>query len=510
MGRAFTLTQMSGVFTATASLSPPEGFLPSGAPISNGPGDFLLPLASGGALGGGVVASYDPSLGSFTPSPLGGALGEAPDGGLVFHNGSFYGVSARGGASARGAAFSWNASGGASLLGSFNTTQGSLPEGPLIVGGDAALYGVSREGGASARGTFYKITSAGTRTRIFSFTGTTGSYPGREPRGPLVRAANQSFYGVCTLGGTANVGVIYKLNPLGTYTVIADFTASGPRLPQGGLVLGGDGMIYGTCSAGGSLNGGALIRIQPSNDTWSVVASFDPALGSSPAGPLMSAADGAVFGFTTTSDGGVFRYLSGQGLQIITSFTGNSGTHPGRSSTTDDHALIHHGGLFQRPDGSILGLTPGGGTAGGGVLFQLAETSPLASWKLAELGDPDAPDLGDPDEDGLPNLVEYVLGSSPTQCSPEALPQATTADDHLQLTVPRDPEKNDVSITIQVASHPAGPWSPLAPSMAGQAFEGAGYVSGEDGNPGLKSVIIRDTLTVSSEPRRFLRLEVTH
>lgn len=510
LGRAFTLTPTGGVFTATASLSPTDGFMPSGGPIADASGNFLLPLAGGGVLGGGTVLSYDPLLETFTPSPLGAGTGDAPDGGLLPHNGTFYGVCARGGASARGSAFSWTSAGGASLLGSFNTTQGSLPEGPLIAGGDGALYGVSREGGATARGTFYKITTAGTRTRIFSFTGTTGTHPGREPRGPLVRAANQSFYGVTSLGGTANVGVIYKLNPLGAYSVIADFTASGPRLPQGGLVIGGDGMIYGTCSAGGSLNGGALIRIQPSTDTWSVVASFDPALGSSPGGPMLAAADRTVWGFTTSSNGGVFRYLAGLGLEIIANFTGNSGARPGRSSATDDHALIHHGGLVQRPDGSILGLVPGGGTTGGGVLFQLTPTSPLGSWKLAELGDPDAPDLGDPDEDGLANLVEYALGSNPTQSSPEASPPATTEDGFLQLIVPRDPSKNDVSITVQVASDPAGPWSALASSTAGQPFDGPGYLSGDASTPGLKSVIIRDVLPVSSELRRFLRLAVAH
>lgn len=106
--------------------------------------------------------------------------------------------------------------------------------------------------------------------------------------------------------------------------------------------------------------------------------------------------------------------------------------------------------------------------------------------------------------------MEYVLGSNPTQSSPEASPPATTEDGYLQLTVPRDPGKNDVSITVQVASDPAGPWSALASSISGQPFDGPGYLSGDASSPGLKSVIIRDVLPVSDEPRRFLRLAVTH
>lgn len=510
LGRAFTLVPASGVFTATAGLSPADGFIPSGAPVADGLGKFLLPLAAGGDLGGGVVLSYDPALENFAPTAIGGTLGETLDGALSPFNGGFIGICARGAASARGSAFTWNATSGTTLLASFNTTQGSLAEGPLIPGSDGAFYGVAREGGASARGTFYKITTAGVRTRIFSFTGTTGTNPGREPRGPIVRAANQSFYGATALGGTANVGVLYKVNPLGTYSVIADFTAIGPRLPLGGLVLGADGFIYGTCSAGGSFNGGALIRIQPANDTWSVVASFAPAQGSAPGGPLLAGTDGAIYGFTTSSSGGVFRFLPATGLEMIASFTGNSAAVPGQALASDDSALAHHGGLVELPYGDLLGLAPGGGAGGGGTLFQLSLITPLRTWKLNELGDRHAPDLGDPDSDGLANLVEYFLGSSPVTSSPLAVPAAEWVDGRLQITVPRDPERNDVSASIQVASDLAGPWSTLATSTAGQPFTGPGYLSGDAPSAGLKSVLIRDLLAPIDAPRRFLRIAVSH
>lgn len=509
LGRAFTLAPLAGTFTATAALSPVQGYLPSGAPVADGSGKWLLPLASGGSLGGGTVLRYDPAFDSLTPTAIGGTSGETPDGALTLHNGNAFGVCARGGASARGSAFSFNTTtGAATLLASFNTTQGSLPEGPLIPGSDGALYGVSREGGASARGTFYKITTAGTRTRIFSFTGTTGTNPGREPRGPIVRAANQSFYGATALGGSSNLGVIYKLNPLGAFSVIADFNASGPRLPLGGLVLAADGSIYGTCSNGGTFGGGVLVRIDPANDSWSVVASFDPAQSATPAGPLIATPDGAILGFTTSAAGGVFRYLPASGVEMLTIFSGSSPVAPGRASATDTSALVHHGGLALLPDDTILGLAPGGGILGGGTCFQLTPSTPLGTWKTTELGDPNAPDLGDPDQDGLANLTEYFLGSIPTQPSPAAMPVPVFSNGRLQITIPRDPAKPDVMAFAQVSSSPAGPWSTLAFTEGGLPFNGPGFVSGDSASAGLKSVLIRDTIAPDNSPRRFFRFRI--
>jgi len=509
LGQTFTLSPASAAFSTVASLSPTDGYLPSGAPIADASGKFPLPLSSGGALGGGTILSYDPLLDSLTTTAIGGVIGETPDGGLTPYNGGFFGVCARGGTSARGSAFTWSAAAGATLLASSNTTQGSLPEGPLVAGIDSALYGVSREGGATARGSFYKITPTGLRTRIFSFTGTIGTNPGREPRGPIVFAANQSFYGATSRGGTANVGVLYKLNSLGNYNVIADFTAVGPRLPLGGLTLAADGLIYGTCSAGGDFNGGALVRINPANDSWSVAASFNLAPAGTPAGPLLATSDGAVLGFTTSSAGSVFRYLPASGLEILATFTGNAAGSPGQASAADSSALVHHGGLAQLPGGDILGLAPGGGLVGGGTLFQISPVTPLGTWKLTELGNRNVSDLGDPDHDGLANLIEYYLGSSPTQSSPTAMPAAMLVGGFLQITLPRDPVKNDVAAFVQVATDLGGPWSTLASTAGGLTFSGPGYISGDSNTTGLKSVLIRDILPVTSQPRRFLRLAIT-
>ncbi len=138
----------------------------------------------------------------------------------------------------------------------FTSLSGSLSKGPFITGTDGALYGISREGGTSNRGTIYKLTTAGVRTRLVSFTGTRGAAKGQRPRGPLALGPDGNFYGVTERGGAADAGTLFRMKASGTLTVLAEFTAGGPRLPLGGLITGGDGKFYGTTSVGGVVAAG--------------------------------------------------------------------------------------------------------------------------------------------------------------------------------------------------------------------------------------------------------------
>lgn len=499
LGVVFSLTT-AGDFVIDAVMSPPEGYLPSGAPVEDGTGGWVFPLARGGSGGTGALARYDEVSESLTADPLAAGTGDTPDGALTPLNGTFFGIAARGGSAERGTAFTFDPQTGATnLLTDFNTSAGSLAEGPLTPAA-GALFGVAREGGASARGTFYRLSTSGTRTRIVSFSGTTGTAPGRDPRGPVALAANQSFYGVTALGGASNTGVIYKINALGTYTQLAAFGTTGPRLPDGGLTLAADGLIYGTCRTGGTYDAGALIRIDPSADTWETVASFDPAAASEPVGTLLAGADGALTGITAS--GHVFRFTSATGLEILAT-VGTQG------EAADESNLNHHAGLAALPDGSLLVTTPAGGAGGGGMLLHVSPMpppTPLGAWKLALLGNADAPNTADPDGDRVPTIVEYALDTDPSARG--SAPQPVLHDGRLQIVVPRNPEHNDVIYIVEVASDLAGPWLPLAISEGGKPFSGPGYVSGDAPTPGTKAVLLRDLLDEGGGPRRFLRFRV--
>lgn len=514
LGSVFKLST-AGAYSQVAHLSPNLGWMPSGAPISDGSAGWLFPMAGGGSGGGGTLLNWTPTDGVTVAAALGGVLGDAPDGALIELGGSYYGLASSGTASSRGGVFRYTPGIGTNLVNAFTSANGALSEGGLVTGADGALYGVSREGGANSRGTVFKVTTAGVRTRLFSFTGIAGVAPGGNPRGALAFAPNLSCYGLTETGGASNTGVIYRISPLGLYVPIAQFGTTGPRSPQGGLVLAADGFLYGTTRLGGTADAGTIIRIDPANQTWSSVAEFDNTNAGAPAGELHACEDGSLCGIATlggpSNAGAVFRYTPGTGIRILATFTGTSGSTPGTASADNGSGLVFTGGLVTASDGSLYGTASGGGPEGGGVFFRIVDSSPLGLWKTSYLGSSIAPDNGDPDADGLVNLVEYAIGSSPitANAAPAVGLGAFPGGNSLSMIVPRDPAKSDVTLIVEASSTLAPPWTALATSDHGAPFAGSGYVSGESAGGSLKSVLIRDTSTVLSEPRRFMRLRVT-
>ncbi|MGH7969341.1 MAG: LamG domain-containing protein, partial [Limisphaerales bacterium] len=136
-------------------------------------------------------------------------------------------------------------------------------------------------------------------------------------------------------------------------------------------------------------------------------------------------------------------------------------------------------------------------------------------WKLAHLNDPAAPDFGDPDGDGYPTLLEYGLSLSPEIADPAGLPQMSLFDygsqgRHLRAVLQRDPTHNDITIEVQGSSNLFGLWQNLAASTNGLPFQGVGYVGGDGAGSGIKTVEVRDSVSVTNATQRFLRVKVTH
>jgi uncharacterized repeat protein (TIGR03803 family) len=514
LGTAFKLTS-TGTYTSLAALSPTNGWMPGGAPAVADSNSLLFPMSAGGTAGGGNVMKITTSGALSVEAALGGTLGSAADGGLFPHGADWYGVAAKGGSSARGTMFRFTPGSGAALVSTFVTSGGSLSEGPLVQGLDGLFYGVSREGGASTRGTTYKITTAGTRTRLVSFTGTNGAAPGAKPRGPLVLSGNGNFYGLAEEGGSNNTGVIFRLTSGGVYSVISSFGATGPRAPQGGFASALDGFLYATTSLGGAADAGCLIRFDPAQNTWETAAEFTGAAGAAPGalpgGELHVDARGVIHGTTllggAADEGCVFRFSETGGLRTLIEFSGLGGTHPGSAGGSDGAGLILSGGIVTGPDGKLYGTAPSGGANGGGVAYRVVPPPLIEDWKLARLGDAQAADLDDPDHDGVPTLLEYALLGDPAIPDANLIPTAGIDGGQLTITLPRDPQRADITVVVEVSGDLLT-WSPLATSANGAPFSGPGYDSGDDSLPGLKSVLIRDTLAPLEPSRRFVRIKV--
>jgi regulation of enolase protein 1 (concanavalin A-like superfamily) len=122
-------------------------------------------------------------------------------------------------------------------------------------------------------------------------------------------------------------------------------------------------------------------------------------------------------------------------------------------------------------------------------------------------------DQADPDHDGLPNLLEYALGSSPlnapTGGAADKLhvgpPGILTQEGHTYLTLAfaRAPDASGVKLTLQTTDDLNGTWKDFDPLLA------ANQISVENNTPldGLQRIVASDYYPLSDAHPHFLRLQ---
>jgi uncharacterized repeat protein (TIGR03803 family) len=223
-----------------------------------------------GAGGCGVAfklstAGAESTLYSFAAGTADGGL---PVGITQGSDGNFYGTTTYGGSSNNGTVFKFTPAGVETVVHSFGTgSDGALPQGPLIQGTDGNFYGTTAYGGTENAGTVFKITPAGVETVLYSFAG--GTTDGANPYTTLVQGSDGNFYGTTNSGGDgscfAGCGIVFKVTPAGSESVLYLFTAAafgGPQPPSpSSLLQGSDGNLYGTTLNGGQYGNGALFKI---------------------------------------------------------------------------------------------------------------------------------------------------------------------------------------------------------------------------------------------------------
>jgi uncharacterized repeat protein (TIGR03803 family) len=516
-GGFFRLTA-AGVYTRLAECTGTLGWAPAGAPLAENAGSWLTPMAAGGSGGGGTLLRQTGSALPTLAAVLGGTAGDQPAGALTRTAAGLFGVTAAGGASDRGTFFRLNA-GVISPLNQHTNPQGAAAEGPLTQGADGNFYGVAREGGSTANGTIFKITPAGVRTRLVNLTGTSGAARGTRPRAPLALGPDGNFYGACTNGGAADQGLIFRLTPAGVYTVVMEFPAAGVRQPAGGLTVK-DGLFYGTTSAGGPADAGTLFSLT-TGGVLTTLASFTGSSGNLPGngpGVLALAADGSFYGLTTrggaSGEGTAYQLLPDGSARCLVEFTGTSGASPGRAASPAKLAQAATGGLTPSSDGWAYGALPGGGSGGGGVLFRVRPPSGFELWQkdtLSNLPPELTTDPADPDQDGLSNLMEYALNTSPLLPDPPLAPEWISVSDrpHLALHFSRNPLRSDLEIAFEATPDLDQPWQTVALSTQGQPFAGSCPITGDGTGPAVRDVTLTDSGDPSTSAKRFIRLRIT-
>ena len=301
--------------------------------------------------------------------------GDIPQDALVqATNGALYGTTSDSGGG--GTVFRMTPAGAATLLHTFRGgSDGSFPSGPLIQAVNGYLYGMTMYGGGSDNGIIYKLTPSGTLSILYNFCAETGCPDGNYPIGALVQASDANLYGATSGGGANKLGTIFKLTPGGTLTSLHSFCAQTNCVdgdqPNGSLIQAVDGNLYGTTAAGGAnRNGGTVFKISPSGAftlLYSFCAQAKCVDGATPFAGLIQATDGNLYG--TTYHGGAHN--QGTVFQITPSGTLTTlYSLCSETGCTDGEKLF--AGLVQGTNGDLYGAAFGGGAHHGGTIFRLS------------------------------------------------------------------------------------------------------------------------------------------
>jgi uncharacterized repeat protein (TIGR03803 family) len=269
-------------------------------------------------------------------------------------DGNLYGTMLSGGLNGRGNIFKSTLTGTVTNLHDFNTTDGSSPQGGLVLATDGNFYGSTTFGGSLSKGTLFRITPSGTFTTIYNFTaGPDAGFPHASP----IQGADGKLYGVSGLGSTA---VVYRSTTAGVLTPLATlgFQCDSP------LIQGTDGKFYGITNVGGVNNRGQVFSVTTAG-VIKTVFSFNDPTGALPFGPLYQSTDGNFYGTASiggTNGGGVVYKLTAAGVYTVLHNFNNVDRSLGLTPTT---------GVTQGSDGFLYGVTSIGGAHLSGIIFKV-------------------------------------------------------------------------------------------------------------------------------------------
>jgi len=239
--------------------------------------------------------------------------GSGPNGGLILDSaGNFYGTTQFGGPSNRGVIFELSPTGQQTILYSFTgVADGGIPIGRLIRDGKGNLYGITSSGGdpTCSCGTVFELMKNGTLQTLHAFLGGTdgAQNQGQAELGLVMIKGNlygsASFGGVPGCDGSLGCGILFKVTPAGDETVLYRFTGKADGAFPQDLINDEAGNIYG--ATGGSYspgNGGTLFKLDTTGALTTLYTFPEGAKGTSPRWRLLRTANGTFYG--TTQFGG--------------------------------------------------------------------------------------------------------------------------------------------------------------------------------------------------------------
>jgi uncharacterized repeat protein (TIGR03803 family) len=260
-------------------------------------------------------------------------------------------------------------------------SDGAWPVAGLVMDAGGNLYGTASIGGSSQLGVVFKMTETGQETVLYSFA---GGADGANPEASLLMDSAGNLYGTTYAGGTNGVGTVFKVTQSGQETVLYNFVggATDGANPQSNLIIDEAGNFYGTTFAGGEYGAGTVFRLSTTGKE-SVLYSFGNGTdGANPVAGVTRDAKGDLYG--TTSAGGTSGY--GTVYQLIPVVA--NGSKYGKeivlhNFTHQDDGDVPYAGLVFDHAGNLYGAATGGGVNSGGTIFELSPSE--GGWNFAVL-----------------------------------------------------------------------------------------------------------------------------
>jgi uncharacterized repeat protein (TIGR03803 family) len=390
-----------------------DGALPSGPLIADSAGNLFGTTLEGGLHDAGTLYVLLPRRGGYEEHTLYSfcsksscADGWTPESTLLLDSsGNLYGETVSGGSYNFGVVFEFvpnarRTTGTLRVLHNFcretNCLDGGNPGDALTYVGASSglpydgvspLFGLTGYGGRYAAGVAYRLDldsqhRHGKETALHHFCNPAKCDDGYQPAA-LIADASGNLFGITTLGGAHEGGVLFELSPNGTgykMALLHSFCRKQNCVdgsgPAGSLVFDRNGNLMGTTAAGGGEDYGTIYRLNPDGKHSGVRVLYDFCRGcpdgDTPEGGVVMAKEGDFL--ASTSFGGEPSCDGGRGCGTVVEL--NGGTLSVLHTFCPDGVTCADGRFPNRPyldgSGNVLGTTQGGGQYGHGLVFELS------------------------------------------------------------------------------------------------------------------------------------------